>query len=110
LRRLGELSAAEKRAALLVSALQRFYIALGGFALAALISLLGAVVAPLETPQLVSAFEVAGVVAGLLAVGALVHGSVTLVRETRIALATLQKRAAEIQNRMALQQSDTKLF
>ncbi len=100
-RRLMELSAAEQRSGLLVSALQRLYVALGGFALAALISLLGAVLVPFGFPTLVTTLEMAGVAAGLLAVGALVHGSATLVRETRIALFVLRERAAQIQSRAA---------
>jgi hypothetical protein len=104
-RRLMELSASERRAALLVSALQRLYVALGGFALAALVSLLGAVIAPLGYPVLVMALEMAGVGAGLLAVGALVHGSAILVRETRIALFVLRERAAQIQARVQLPRS-----
>jgi hypothetical protein len=98
-RRMGELAMAEERAVLLVAALQRFYIAIGGFSLAALISLLGAVLAAVERTSIVLGLELAGVAAGLLAVGALVHGSATLVRETRMALAVLRARAAEIQAR-----------
>jgi hypothetical protein len=98
-RRMGELAMAEQRAVLLVAALQRFYIAIGGFSLAALISLLGAVLAAVERTSIVFGLELAGVGAGLLAVGALVHGSATLVRETRMALALLRARAAEIQAR-----------
>jgi hypothetical protein len=100
-RRMGELAMAEQRAVLLVAALQRFYIAIGGFSLAALISLLGAVLAAVERTSIVFGLELAGVGAGLLAVGALVHGSATLVRETRMALALLRARAAEIQARAA---------
>jgi hypothetical protein len=98
-RRMGELAMAEQRAVLLVAALQRFYIAIGGFSLAALISLLGAVLAAVERTNVVFGLELAGVGSGLLAVGALVHGSATLVRETRMALALLRARAAEIQAR-----------
>jgi hypothetical protein len=98
-RRMAELAAAERRAVLLVAALQRFYVALGGFSLAALISLLGAVLAVAGSDQLVRGLELGGVAAGFLAVGALVHGSATLVRETRIALAVMRARAAEIQSR-----------
>jgi hypothetical protein len=104
-RRVMELSAAERRAELLVAALQRFYIALGGFALAALISLLGAVLAAIEIPQVVLTLELAGVAAGLLAVGALVHGALTLVRETRIALFVLRERAAQVHSRVAMHRS-----
>jgi hypothetical protein len=105
-RRLMELSAAEQRSGLLVAALQRLYVALGGFALAALISLLGAVLVPFGFAALVTALELAGVVAGLLAVGALVHASVKLVRDTRIALFVLQERAAQIQSRAATRGQD----
>jgi hypothetical protein len=98
-RRMGELAMAEQRAVLLVAALQWFYIAIGGFSLAALISLLGAVLAAVERTSVVFGLELAGVGAGLIAVGALVHGSATLVRETRMALALLRARAAEIQAR-----------
>ena len=100
-RRLAELAAAERRAILLVAALQRFYIAMGAFALATLVSLVGAVLVSLGGGVSVQAFEVAGVVAGLLGVGGLAHGSLTLVRETRIALAVLRTRAARIQERAA---------
>jgi hypothetical protein len=103
MRRLSELAASERRAALLVAALQRFYAALGAFALAALVSLLGAVLAAIDVPRVVQALELTGVAAGLLGVGALVHGSATLVRETRIALAVLRERAAQIQSRVARQ-------
>jgi hypothetical protein len=98
-RRMGELAMAEQRAVLLVAALQRFYIAIGGFSLAALISLLGAVLAAVERMTVVFGLELAGVAAGLLAVGSLVHGSATLVRETRMALAIMRARASEIQSR-----------
>src|SRR5688572_1361554 len=83
---------AEQRAILLVAALQRFYIAMGGFALATFISLLGATLAAFEQPIVVQALELAGIAAGLLAVGAMVHGSITLIRETRIALAVMRER------------------
>jgi hypothetical protein len=44
--------------------------------------------------------EVVGVIVGLLAVSALVHGSVVLVRETRINVQVLQERAASIHARV----------
>src|SRR4051812_47637781 len=45
-RRLKELAAAERRTILLLRALRSFYVALGGFASAALVSLLGALTVP----------------------------------------------------------------
>ena len=98
LRRASELRAAERRSLMLLVALRSFYVALGSFATAALLSLIGATLFAL-TPRLAiasSVLEVLGVVAGLVAVGSLVHGSIVLVRETRIAVRVLQERAAAI--------------
>jgi hypothetical protein len=100
-RRLSELAAAENRAILLVASLQRFYIAMGSFAFGTLISLIGAVLVTLEVDAFLRATEIIAVAAGMLAVGALVHGSMMLVRETRIALAVIRTRAARIQERAA---------
>jgi hypothetical protein len=47
----------------------------------------------------VQALELAGIAAGLLAVGAMVHGSITLIRETRIALAVMRERTERIKSR-----------
>jgi hypothetical protein len=100
-RRLSELAAAEGRAILLVASLQRFYIAMGAFSFATLISLIGAVLVTLDVTAFVRTTEIIAVAAGCLAVGALVHGSMMLVRETRIALAVIRTRAARIQERAA---------
>jgi hypothetical protein len=98
-RRLHELTVTESRTLMLVSALRSEYIALGGFAAATLVSLLGAVMVPLEAPRAVRVLEIAGVSAGLVAVGALVHGSVVLVRETRAVVQLLQERSAGLHAR-----------
>lgn len=98
-RRLRELSASERRALLLLRGLRSFYVAMGGFASAALVSLLGAVLAPFAAAGLVRALEVAGVLAGALAVAALVHGSAVLLQETRIAVQVLRERAELVRSR-----------
>jgi hypothetical protein len=98
-RKLQELAASEQRTAMLVTVLQRFYLAMGGFAAASLISLLGAVLVPIGFTTVIFALESIGVVVACIAVGALVNGSAILVRETRIALSVVQARAAEIQRR-----------
>lgn len=95
-RRLRELTAAETRTLLLLRGLRSFYLALGGFALAALISLLGAALVPMNLAVPVQITEIIGVVAGLFAVGALVHGSTLLLRETQIAVQVLSQRAATV--------------
>jgi hypothetical protein len=99
-RRCRELTAAEQRSLMLLSALRSFYVAMGSFASAALVSLLGAVFVPIRAGVPVRVLEVIGVAAGALAVSALVHGAVMLVRETRIAVQTVQERAASIHARV----------
>lgn len=101
MRRLHELTAAEERAMLLLQALRSFYAALGGFASATLLSLLGAVLASLRADTIVRILEVVAVLAGLIAVGAMVHGSTVLVRETRIAVTVLRERAESLRTRAA---------
>jgi hypothetical protein len=99
-RRLRELDTTEQRTLMLLVALRSVYVALGGFASATLVSLLGAVLVPTGAGAAVRVLEIAGVVAGLVAVGALVHGSTVLVRETRIVVQVLQARAAEVHTRV----------
>jgi hypothetical protein len=80
----------EKRALLLVRSLTAFYLSVGAFAAASLISLLGAVffIAHHELLHLLT--QVAAIVAGVLGVGGLVTGSGLLVWETRLTLALLR--------------------
>jgi hypothetical protein len=99
-RRLRELAATERRTLMLLAALRSFYVALGSFASAALVSLFGAVFVSMGAGGTARVLEVVGVVVGLLAVSALVHGSVVLVRETRINVQVLQERAASIHARV----------
>lgn len=100
-RRLNELAAAEQRSVMLLDALRSFYIALGGFATATLVSLLGAVLIRFSNP-IVLVLEITAVLAGVVAVGALVHGSLLLVRETRIAVYVLRQRAASVRARVGI--------
>ena len=105
-RRLRELTATEQRTLMLLWALRSFYVALGGFASGALLSLVGAVLVPTGPGVAASALELVAVGAGLVAVGGLVHGSVLLIRETRIAVALLRERAATLRTRAARQGGD----
>ncbi|WP_437204679.1 DUF2721 domain-containing protein [Planctomicrobium sp. SH664] len=98
-RRLRELNAAETRTLLLLTSLRSFYVALGGFAAASLISLLGIIFEPLEAAVTVRLLEVGGVGAGVVAVGAIMYGSIILLRETRIAVRVTTERAATVRAR-----------
>ncbi|HEV3263719.1 MAG TPA: DUF2721 domain-containing protein [Gemmataceae bacterium] len=86
-----QLRVAERRALLLVRALTAFYLAVGSFAAASLISLLGAVffVAHSEVLHLVTL--VVAFCAGVAGVGGLATGSGLLVWETRMALRILRE-------------------
>ncbi len=104
-RRLKELTAAEERTLLLLRSLRSFYVALGAFAFAAFVSLLGAVVAPIKLSVVVFPLELAGVSAGLVAVAALVYGSMLLFRETQIAVQVITERAATVRERFGTSQN-----
>jgi hypothetical protein len=91
-RRLNELSVTEDRAILLVRALRSFYTALGAFAVATLVSLVGAVAATAASGVGLKTLEVVALIAGALAVAALVYGSLLLLRETSRAVDVMRER------------------
>jgi hypothetical protein len=99
-RRLQELAITETRAMMLLRVLRSFYLALAGFAVATLASLIGAVIATTQTGRVVNAFEALGVAAGGVAVGALVYGATLLVRETRLAVSLIHERADSARRRL----------
>ena len=99
-RRLGELAATELRASLLMRVLRSFYVSLGGFAVAVLTSLLGAVINLFRTGYVVGVMEVIAVAAGAVAVASLVRGSALLVRETGIAVQVMHERAESVRGRL----------
>ena len=101
LRRLRELSSAERRSLMLLAALRSVYVALGGFACATLFALLGAALSSVQEGLAVRLLGALGLLAGLVALAALVHGSVVLVRETRVVVQVLQERAADVRARSA---------
>jgi hypothetical protein len=100
-RRLRELTVTEQRTLQLLTALRSIYLALGSFVFATLVSLVGAVVAPVATGTLVRTLEAIGVSGGILAVSALIHGSILLVRETRLVVQVLHERAQSVRVRAA---------
>jgi hypothetical protein len=100
------LTAAQKRTLMLLRALQAFYVGIGSFAAAALLSLLGAVLIP-TTPAVVAySMELLAVAVGAVAVGSLVRGTWLLVSETRIAVDLMEKRAERVQKQFAQRQLD----
>jgi len=90
--RLRQLRRTEIRGQLLLRTLTSFYLSLGAFAAASFLSLIGAVISPLPIPSIIIA--VLAMVAGLTCIVGLVTGSVRVVRETRLALESLEEEAA----------------
>ena len=81
------------RAHLLLRALRLFYAALGSFASAALISVVGAGLAVLDQRAAFHVSAIIGLVAGTLAAAALVIGCTLMVGETRLALQSITEEA-----------------
>lgn len=88
---LRQLRIVERRALLLVRALTAFYVSVGSFAAASLVSLLGAIFFLAQSGALHQATLVVGFGAGVAGVVGLVTGSGLLVLETRMALRMLRE-------------------
>ncbi len=100
-RRLRELAAAQDRSLLLVRALRAIYAALAGFATATLVSLLGVVFIGELPASALRGVELVALLGGGAGVAGIVWASSLLVRETRIAAATMRERVAAQQRRFA---------
>jgi uncharacterized protein DUF2721 len=88
-----QLAGLQLRAHLLISALRAFFAALGAFATAALVSVIGGAAAYYDQSALFRTAAVAAVATGTFAVIALVRGTVVVMRETRIAIRNLAEEA-----------------
>src|SRR5258708_11805316 len=82
--RIRQLRVAERRVLLLVRALTAFYLSVGAFAAASLVSLLGAVFSVAQQELLREVARGVALCASVLGVGGLVRGARLLVWETRI--------------------------
>jgi hypothetical protein len=83
----------EQRCALLVRAMSLFYFSVGCFAAGSLTSLIGAILASTHHPTFLTGTLVIAMVAGAGGLGGLILGGLLLVRETRLALATIREEA-----------------
>lgn len=89
----NHLSRLEKRGSLLVRAMSFFYGAIGAFAAASLVSILGAVLANSSYRLPFEAVVGIGIVAGTTGFVGLSVGCILLVRETRVALQVITEEA-----------------
>src|SRR5262245_42425648 len=92
----SEFGTAMKRTQLLVQALRRFYLAAGCFAAGTCVALLGAFLDYLGVHWLDAATQVLTLIAALAGVLGLMHGALTLLQETRLALRALADQEAAI--------------
>ncbi len=99
LMRVRQLNRLERRAALMLHALTAFYLALGNFAAAALVSLLGASLATSEHHIIFRAALGMALLTGAVGVGSLVFGCVLLVTETRLAVLNVREEAGLVRER-----------
>jgi Protein of unknown function (DUF2721) len=91
----------ETQAALLLRALHSIYVALGAFASATLVTLLGAGAASLLGELWLQVTAWLGVVLGIVGVGGLVLGCANLFYATRLSLINIHEEAAIIRERLA---------
>ena len=91
-----EMNASAERSELLIRALRSFYFAMGSFALATLLSLLGLAMQTFDPLGLVRPLEILALAAGVFAFGGLVTGAVQLLRETRLAVRQLDARSRNL--------------
>lgn len=97
--RVRQMARLQKRLFLLVNALTLFYTALGSFASASLVSLLGAVFVDTQHRVLYHVCSAIALGAGVVGVGSLVVGCTLLVTETRYAVANLSEEAGMIRDK-----------
>lgn len=96
---LEQVNRVERQAVLLLRALHSIYVALGAFAAATLVTLLGEGLAPFWGALWFRAMAGIGIALGLVGVGGLVFGSVKLFRATRMSLDNIRAEAALIRQR-----------
>ena len=100
--RIRELASANTRGVLLLRALRAVYAAMGGFATATFVSLVGVVFVEQLAAPARGVVELLALGAGLLGVGGVLWAAVLLTRETRIAVTALSERVALQQERLGV--------
>ena len=90
----------EQQAMLLLKALHWIYVALGAFAAASLVTLVGAVAGQLGNEMFMRVIVGAGLLLGFAGVGGLVGGCTNLFRATQLSLANIREEADLIRSRL----------
>src|ERR1051325_6527275 len=98
---LEQVNRVERQALLLLTAMRWIYIALGAFAAASLVTLLGALSSQLGNSTVMHAIIAAGLLLGFAGVAGLVGGCVHLFHATQLSLLNIREEAALIRARQA---------
>src|SRR5882672_2072355 len=98
-RMVEQVNRVEKQALLLLRALHSIYVALGAFAAATLVTLLGAGLVPFQGALWFRVLAGLGLVLGFVGVGGLVFGSASLFQATQLSLINIREEAALIRER-----------
>ncbi len=99
----------EKQAILLLRALRWIYTALGAFAGASLVTLLGAVLGQMGSEKMMRIIIDAGLLLGVLGVAGLVGGCINLLHATRLSFVNISEEAARIRERQEQQRNSQRL-
>lgn len=99
--RIRQFDRAQQRTLLLLRSLRCFYLSLGLLSAASLVALLGASLDPETHKPVLQVLPLGALVAGAAGVCFLCIGSVFLVRETRLAVVSVDEEAALIRKRFA---------
>ena len=91
----------ERQAMLLLGALRWIYTALGSFAAATLVTLLGAVTGEIGSEAVLRGITVAGMLLGVAGVAGLIGGCLNLLRATQLSLMNMHEEAELIRARQA---------
>lgn len=91
-----QLARLEKRARLMLVAMRSFFMALGGFATTTVLAVVGAGLQAIEKSTATQVCALVALAVGLFAVANLLVGCVLLVRDSRLAVESLEERAAEL--------------
>ena len=102
----GQVNRVERQAVHLLSALRWIYTALGAFAAASLVTLLGAVAGQLGNELFMGVVVGAGLLLGVLGVAGLVGGCLNLLHATQLSLMNIREEAALIRARQDRQKND----
>jgi hypothetical protein len=96
---MGQVDRVEKQGVLLLSGLRAIYVALGAFAGATLVTLLGAALFSLQQAMWFHLLAGLGLLLGFVGVGGLIFGTANLFRATQLSVISIKQEAELIRER-----------